>query len=82
MDAVAANKIDILKKLSRVPDGSLEKVRDYLDALLADVEKEPHGEKSLKGIWEGSGFEKLIDLEAEVKKVRKELQEDILNRAL
>lgn len=63
MNKVAANKVDILRKLSLVPENRLETVKDYLDVLLADVEKTATGEKSLKGIWKGSGFEKLVDLE-------------------
>lgn len=70
MNKVAANKIDILRKLSLVPENRLETVKDYLDVLLADVEKTAIGEKSLKGIWKGSGFEKLVDLEeVEVSKI-------------
>ena len=63
MNKVAADKIDILRKLSLVPENRLETVKDYLDVLLADVEKTATEEKSLKGIWKGSGFEKLVDLE-------------------
>ena len=63
MNKVAANKVDILRKLSLVPENRLEKIKEYLDMLLADVEKEAPGEKSLKGIWKDSGFEKLVDLE-------------------
>ena len=82
MNKVAANKIDILRKLSLVPENRLEKVKDYLDVLLADVEKDAAGEKSLKGIWTDSDFEKLIDLEEAVREVRKELQESVLNKTL
>lgn len=63
MNNVASNKVDILRKLSLVPENRLEKIKEYLDKLLADVEKEAPGEKSLKGIWKGRSFEKLIDLE-------------------
>lgn len=60
----------ILRKLSLVSENRLETVKNYLDVLLADVEKTATGEKSLKGIWKGSGFEKLVDLEeAEVSKI-------------
>jgi len=82
MNKVAGNKIDILRKLSLVPDKSLEKVKEYLDMLLADEEKDTIGEKSLKGIWKGSDFEKLVDLEEAVREARKELQGNILNKEM
>ena len=46
-----------------MPENRLEKIKEYLDKLLIDVEKEAPGEKSLKSIWKGCGFEKLHDLE-------------------
>ena len=53
-----------------MPDQVLHDFLSCIDALLADVEKEQYGEKSLKGIWKGSGFEKLVDLEeVEVSKI-------------
>jgi len=82
MNKVAGNKLDILRKLSLVPDNSLEKVKEYLDMLLADEEKGTTGEKCLKGIWRGSDFEKLVDLEVAVREARKELQGNILNKAM
>lgn len=82
MNKVAANKVDILRKLSLVPENRLEKIKEYLDMLLVDVEKDASGEKSLKGIWKGSGFEKLVDLEEAVREAKEELQGNILNKAL
>ena len=53
-----------------MPDEVLHGFLSCIDALLADVEKEQYGKKSLKGIWKGSGFEKLVDLEeVEVSKI-------------
>ena len=49
-----------------MPDQVLHDFLSCIDALLADVEKEQYGKKSLKGIWKGSDFERLIELEAEV----------------
>jgi uncharacterized lipoprotein YddW (UPF0748 family) len=36
--------------------------------------------RSLRGIWAGKGFEKIINLEKEIKKARAELSKTILTR--
>ena len=65
---------EILRDLESLPAARLEEIDRYLKSLLsrkpARRKKEP---KTLRGIWAEKGFEKIINLEAEIKSGRKEL---------
>ena len=41
----------------------------------------PITHRNSKGIWEDAGFEKMPDLEQDIREARQELQEKILERA-
>jgi hypothetical protein len=80
MNTSAINKSTIIRELSRIPDNSLEQVKTYIDSLLMELHASPLENRSLKGIWKDAGFEKISDLEGELRTVRKQLQESILKR--
>ena len=80
MNTPALTKLTIISELSRIPDDSLHKVRMYLDSLLAELHASPPKKQSLQGIWKDAGFEKLANLEDELRIVRKELDASILRR--
>jgi hypothetical protein len=47
---------------------------------VAAPDKPTQSNSSLKGIWKDKGFEKIIDLDAELKEARQELGSSILAR--
>ncbi|GAK53144.1 hypothetical protein U14_04404 [Candidatus Moduliflexus flocculans] len=81
MNTAAIAKSEIIQELSRIPEEELYIVKRYIDSILEKYPK-PLSDQSLKGIWKDVGFEKLIDLEKDVRDVRRELQEIILNRTV
>ncbi len=82
MNTFAIKKVEIMKELSHVPENKLDMVKSYIDSLLDDKHKTGKSNKSLKGIWKEKGFNNIVDLDSEIKKVRKEMADSILNRKI
>ncbi|MFO7809925.1 MAG: hypothetical protein R6V47_00955 [Candidatus Delongbacteria bacterium] len=73
-------KIEILKELSLLPEESLKNVKLYIEFILNKEHNRKASPINLKGIWKGSGFEKISDLHNEVSKLRKNLSAGILKK--
>ncbi len=82
MNEVAMKKVALMCELSRVPEARLDEVMAYFEGLLADVPVPSDHKRSLKGIWKDSGFDKLADLECEIRNTRQEIQDAIMKRKL
>lgn len=80
MNTAAIKKMTIIQELSRIPETSLDRVKMYLDTLLTDIQVSVPTNQSLKGIWKDAGFDKIVNLEEEIRSVRHELQNTILTR--
>jgi hypothetical protein len=80
MNTTAIKKIEIVNALSRVPVSSLDKIKAYIDTFVAAPDKPTQSNFSLKGIWKDKGFEKVHDLDAELKEARQQLGNSILAR--
>jgi hypothetical protein len=80
MNTTAIKKIEIVNALSRVPVSSLDKIKAYIDTCVAATDKPAQSNSSLKGIWKDKGFEKVHDLDAELKEARQQLGNSILAR--
>ncbi len=80
MPSTAFKKIEIMKKISQIPDQNLQDIDIFLNGLLKKYKIEAPKPINLKGIWKDKGFEKILDLEAEIKSIRKELSDSILKK--
>jgi hypothetical protein len=80
MNTTAIKKVEIVNALSRVPGNSLDKIKAYIDTFVTESDKAKQRKCSLKGIWKDKGFEKITDLDAELKEVRQHLGTSILER--
>ncbi len=80
MNTVAIKKMTIIHELSRIPETSLDRVKRYLDSVLQDIQVSVPTNQSLKGIWKDAGFEKIVNVEEDIRNIRHELQETILTR--
>ena len=78
MNATAFKQIEITQHLSLLTEQQLEQINQYLKTLFIPVRE---NNQSLKGIWKNKGFEKLDDV-AELKQIRKELNQSILQRVI
>lgn len=77
-------RIEIVRHLSQVPAERLNEIESFVKFILfqsniktTGKQKEP---KTLAGIWKNKGFEKIKDLDSEIKSLRKELGNQILER--
>jgi hypothetical protein len=73
----------ILKGLEEIPADRLVDIENLIKSILSQSpqkkDKEP---KTLKGIWANKGFEKIVDLEGEIRKTREEIQNQLLQKKL
>ena len=80
MNLSAMKKTEIARVLSLVSDGSLDKIREYIETFISEPETARQTDRSLQGIWKNKGFENIADLDAELKAVRREMGNSILRR--
>jgi hypothetical protein len=66
--AVTIDKIKL--KLEQVPQEKLTEVHDFIEFILLKSKPKPKKIVKLEGIWKGLGFEKINDLESEIRKIR------------
>lgn len=81
MNSSAMKRIEIVKELSFVPDNQIDNVKTFIEFILFRNGKT--GKKSshsLHGIWKNKGFEKIVDLESEIKTIRKQFNDSILKK--
>lgn len=67
------NKIQLLEENKFVVD-------NHIQQMLLQLKIEKPKPINLKGIWENKGFEKITDLDFEIKQIRTELNESTLKR--
>jgi hypothetical protein len=70
---------EIKRDLANLPADKLAEVREYVRKLLPASRSPKKHVEPLRGIWKGLGWEK-IDLEEEIRKLRRESSEHILRR--
>ncbi|MDM8535498.1 hypothetical protein QUF70_01955 [Desulfobacterales bacterium HSG17] len=80
MNTSAIKKMEIINSLSLVPGNSLDKIKECIDALITESNISKPCKRSLKGIWKDKGFEKIADLDAELKEIRQQLGNSIFER--
>ncbi len=79
MESTAIKKLELIQKITKLPEKKLGEVETLLKRLLSK-EVEPQKPISLKGIWKNKGFEKISDLESELKSIRGELSDSIVKK--
>ena len=80
MDTSTAKLAEIRKELSMLPDDKLDEVKNYIESILSQTKSKKKTIVQLKGIWTNKGFEKINNLEKEVRTNRNELSESILKK--
>jgi hypothetical protein len=82
MNTAAVKKTEIIKQLSRASEKDLDRIGMCIESVLAASTSTAQKSHSLKGIWKGKGFDRLEDLEEQIKQAKRELGESILKREL
>ena len=82
MQSSAIRKMELSNNITRLPDQKLEEVERFVKEMFARLPIEKSRPISLKGIWKNKGFEKIVDLESEIKRIRVELGSAIMQKEL
>lgn len=80
MHPQSVKRIILKKGLNLIPESRLDEVKTYIDTILNQSDVATPRPVSLKGIWKGSGFEKINRLEDEIQELRKDLSSVILKK--
>lgn len=82
MQTTPLQKMELINKISAIPEDRIKEVKTFIDFILSQSESEIDSEKpiNLEGIWKNKGFEN-IEVKSELQKVRKELQISILKKS-
>jgi len=81
VNSSAIKRMEIINELSFIPDSQIDQIKTFIEFLLfktGNVAKK--NTRSLEGIWKNKGFEKIVDLESEIKAIRKQLGDSIINK--
>ena len=78
MNRTAFKQIEITQHLSLLSEQQLEQINQYLKTVFVPALE---NNQSLKGIWKNKGFENTDEME-ELKKIRQELNQSILERII
>lgn len=78
----ATLKTAIARDLERLSEEALGEVRARVAALAAANGRSNSARRSLAGIWRGKGFERIPDLECDLRGARNELNDSIARRRL
>ena len=81
MQTAAVKKMELINKIAKLPEQKISEVDSFIQKILAQLELKKSEPISLKGIWKNKGFEKIADLEGELKNIRIELNDSILKKA-
>jgi hypothetical protein len=79
---MATSNVSIYKikqNLSKVPEDKLKEINDFIELIIKSKIQSPNIVK-FEGIWEGLGFEKINDLESDIRQIRKEATKSMLER--
>ena len=76
------SKKQIIKELDLVPQKKLGEIESYIRFILSQTNgtKKIEEPKSLSGIWKGKGFEKIFNIENEIRKSRKAIALNLLKK--
>lgn len=81
MPTAAVKKMQLINKIAKLPEQKISEVDSFIQKIIAQLEFKKPEPISLKGIWKNKGFEKITDLEGELKTIRQELNDSILKKA-
>lgn len=75
-------KSEIIRGLENLGESGLDEVRAHVAALVEAKGRRGSSRESLAGIWKERGFDRLSDLEGEIREAREELNDAIARRRL
>ncbi|MCF7811518.1 DUF2281 domain-containing protein [bacterium] len=80
MSTTTIDKIELKEKISLLPEERIGEVKSFIDFILSQSEVVKKTPGNLRGIWKNKGFEKINNLDSELKDVRKDISDSIIRR--
>ena len=73
-------RMEINRNLSLIPEEKIDEIADFIEFFLYKSQTRKRAPVRLRGIWKNKGFEKIKDIESELKKTQASLTNAILKR--
>ena len=71
----------VKQKVFELPEDRLQEVYDFLDSIVMKAEAtQVKRVKKLEGIWEGIGFERISNLEQDIRDIRRDSEQALIQR--
>ena len=80
MHSRAMKRMKINRNLFLIPEEKIDEIADFIEFFLYKSQARKRVPVRLCGIWKDKGFEKIKDIESELKKTRASLTKAILKR--
>ncbi len=80
MQSTKIRKMELIDKINKIPVEKLDEIEISLKNIISQFNLAPSEPVNLKGIWKNKGFEKISNLESELKCIKSDLNNSILNR--
>ena len=66
--------------INKMPEEYLTDIDNYIEYILFKNSKRNEISEKLEGIWKDIGFEKIIDIDNEIRNIRNKSHSDLINR--
>ena len=71
----------VKQKVFELPEDQLQEVYDFLDFIVMKAKTtQTKRVKKLEGIWEGIGFERISNLEQDIRDIRRDSEQALIQR--
>lgn len=80
--SLSSQRMEVMRDLVLIPESRLDEVQALVKSILRSAGKTAPRGRSLRGIWKGTGLERITDLHSEIKTARMQLADSILQRKL
>ena len=80
MHSRAIKRMEINRNLSLIPEDKIDQIANFIEFFLYKSQARKRTPVRLRGIWKNKGFEKIKDMESELKEARASLTKAILKR--
>ncbi|HOF00900.1 MAG TPA: DUF2281 domain-containing protein [Spirochaetota bacterium] len=72
-------KEKIKMNINKMPEEYLKDIDNYIEYILFKSSKKNAMSEKFEGIWKDIGFEKIIDVDNEIRNIRNKSQADLIN---
>jgi len=79
-ESATVSRHKIRWNLNKIPPNILNEVNDFMEFLLEKYTPQERKIFKFEGVWQDLGFEKLTDLESQVRELREDANNSLLNR--